>query len=294
MENLSVTNGTQFLDFKDVKVQDITMEQLRKTYKEIDGNTGLPNFGIYHFQLLDDLSAMSKEVGYETEIWDLFAAQNKDGRTPGVTLCPRFEEQYGERAVEAHTLRRVFANIRIKDFDTQEHTTNLAVAYHQRGIQVGFGTNVIICHNQCMLAKDKYASTYGNEKISVPSLIDTVKSWLIDARHIVETDRKRIERMKEISVTADETLRLIGMLTAVRVKHDSKHFVGAPDYPLNQAQISLYTEDLLKRYESAQRLSVWDLYDSATELYKVKTLDMPQVLPMNRLMVEFLENEFEF
>lgn len=294
MENLSVTNGTQFMDFKDVKVQDITMEQLRKTYKEIDGNTGLPAFGVYHFDLLDNLSTMSKEVGYETEIWDLFAAQNKDGRTPGVTLCPRFEQQFGERAVEAHTLRRVFANIRIKDFDTQEHTTNLAVAYHQRGIQVGFGTNVIICHNQCMLMKDKYASTYGNDKMSVESIMDTVKSWLIDARHIVETDRARIERMKNISVTADETLRLIGALTATRVKHDSKHFIGAPDYPLNQAQISLYTEDLLKRYESASRLSVWDLYDAATELYKCKTLDMPQVLPMNRLMVEFLENNFDF
>lgn len=292
-----VSDHDQFMDFKTAKVQSITMDQLRKTYKETDVYTGRPLSGIYHFDFFDQVSQIANQIGYQTEYYDIFAAQNRDGKTPGVTLCPQFEQQYGERAVEAHTLRRVFANIRIKDFDTDELTTNLAVAFHQRGIQVGFGNNVKICHNQCMLNKDKYAATYGErgaEKYDINGILEVIKSWFLDARHIVETDRERIERMKNIKVSADETLRMIGILTSTRVKRDSKYFKEDKDYPLNQAQISDWTEDLLIRYDKEGQLCLWDWYDAATNLYKATSLDMPLVMPMNRKMVEFLEEQYTF
>ena len=69
----------------------------------------------------------------------------------------------GQHAVEAHILRRVYANIRITDFDNDETTTNVAVAFHQKGIQIGFGPNVMICHNQCMLSPELYMSSYSEK-----------------------------------------------------------------------------------------------------------------------------------
>ena len=45
------------------------------------------------------------------------------------------EQTYGEKAVEAHVLRRIFTTIRILNGDTDELTTTLVVAYHQDGIQ---------------------------------------------------------------------------------------------------------------------------------------------------------------
>lgn len=243
---------------------------------------------------------MCREQNYDVEVYDLFAAQNKDRNTPGVVLLPQVEAQFGERAVEAHILRRVFANIRIKDFDDEETTTNLAVAFHQKGIQVGFGPNVMICHNQCMLNREHYIATYSEKGtgrgngVTIPEVLDVVKSWLVDARHIIVTEREKIEKMKQIQVDAQQMFILIGMLTALRVKCDThiKEIKESRVYPLNQAQISTFTESMLLQYHNEQRVTVWDIYNAATDLYKANTMDIPSLLPQNRAMVGFLTEQF--
>lgn len=107
-------NDRQFLDFDISKVQTLTLEQLARTEKENDYN-GNPLLGIYHFQLIQQIQEMCAERGYRAEIWDLFAANNKDRRAPGVSRLPQKEEKFGERAIEAHILRRVYCNIRLYD-----------------------------------------------------------------------------------------------------------------------------------------------------------------------------------
>lgn len=95
-----------------------------------------PLKGIYHFQLLNEVINMCNEQHFNVEVYDLFAAQNKDRAQPGVVLLPQVEAQYGDKAVEAHILRRVFANIRISDFDDSENTTNIAIAFHQKAFRL--------------------------------------------------------------------------------------------------------------------------------------------------------------
>lgn len=134
---METTLNNKFFDFEKAKVQTLSLDQLARTHKEND-IYGKPLRGIYHYDLLNQIIGMCNAQNYDVEVYDLFAAQNKDRNTPGVVLLPQVEAQYGERAVEAHILRRVFANIRITNFDDADHTTNLAVAFHQKGIQVGF------------------------------------------------------------------------------------------------------------------------------------------------------------
>ena len=293
------TLDNKFFDFEKAKVQTLTIDQLERTHKENDVY-GKPLRGIYHYELLNDIIGMCREQNYDVEVYDLFAAQNKDRNTPGVVLLPQVEAQFGERAVEAHILRRVFANIRIKDFDDEETTTNLAVAFHQKGIQVGFGPNVMICHNQCMLDREHYIATYSEKGtgrgngVTIPEVLDIVKSWLVDARHIIVTEREKIEKMKQIQVDAQQMFILIGMLTALRVKCDThiKEIKESRVYPLNQAQISTFTESMLLQYHREQRVTVWDIYNAATDLYKANTMDIPSLLPQNRAMVGFLTEQF--
>lgn len=293
------TLDNKFFDFEKAKVQTLTIDQLERTHKENDVY-GKPLRGIYHYELLNDIIGMCREQNYDVEVYDLFAAQNKDRNTPGVVLLPQVEAQFGERAVEAHILRRVFANIRIKDFDNEETTTNLAVAFHQKGIQVGFGPNVMICHNQCMLNREHYIATYSEKGtgrgngVTIPEVLDIVKSWLVDARHIIVTEREKIEKMKQIQVDAQQMFILIGMLTALRVKCDThiKEIKESRVYPLNQAQISTFTESMLLQYHREQRVTVWDIYNAATDLYKANTMDIPSLLPQNRAMVGFLTEQF--
>lgn len=293
------TLENKMFDFDKAKVQTLSLAQLERTHRENDVY-GKPLRGIYHFELLNTLINECTNLGYNVEVYDLFAAQNKDCSTPGVVLLPQVEAQYGERAFEAHILRRVFANIRITDFDDEEKTTNLAVAFHQKGIQVGFGNMVKICHNQTMLCADKYIATYSErgkgrgEAITIPQVLDVVKSWLVDARKIIVTEREKIERMKEIEVGAQQALLLIGMLTAIRVKCDSAYLAIKENrvYPLNQAQITKFTESLLLKYHESAHLSAWDLYNAATDLYKADSMDIPALMPQNRAMVQFLNEQF--
>lgn len=291
--------NNKFFDFEKAKVQTLTLDQLERTHKENDVY-GNPLRGIYHYALLKEIIGMCKEQSYNVEVYDLFAAQNKDRNTPGVVLLPQVEAQYGERAVEAHILRRVFANIRLTNFDDEEKTTNLAVAFHQKGIQVGFGNMVKICHNQCMLSPTQYIATYSEKGtgrgngVTIPEVLDTVKSWLIDARHIIVTEREKIEKMQSIQVDAQQLFLLIGMLTALRVKCDTheSEIKETRVYPLNQAQISKFTESLLLRYHRNQNVTVWDIYNAATDLYKANSMDIPALLPQNRAMTAFLDEHF--
>ena len=296
---METTLNNKFFDFEKAKVQTLTLDQLERTHKENDVY-GNPLRGIYHYALLNEIIDMCKEQSYNVEVYDLFAAQNKDRNTPGVVLLPQVEAQYGERAVEAHILRRVFANIRLTNFDDEEKTTNLAVAFHQKGIQVGFGNMVKICHNQCMLSPTQYIATYSEKGtgrgngVTIPEVLDTVKSWLIDARHIIVTEREKIEKMQSIQVDAQQLFLLIGMLTALRVKCDTheSEIKETRVYPLNQAQISKFTESLLLRYHRNQSVTVWDIYNAATDLYKANSMDIPALLPQNRAMTAFLDEHF--
>lgn len=284
----------KFFDFEKAKTQEITLEQLGRTYRENDVY-GYPLKGIYHYDLFNKVIAECEDVGYNVEVYDMFAAQNRDRNQPGVVKLPQVEAQKGENAVEAHILRRVFANIRITDFDDGETTTNLAVAFHQKGIQIGFGPNVMICHNQCLLNPELYMSTYSEKGrkgsgIELSTMLDTLKSWLVDARHIVETDRERIEKMKNMRVSAEQMFTLIGLMTAMRVKSDTtrKSIRENITYPLNQSQITVFTEDMLEAYHTKEVVTAWDMYNSATNMYKANKMDIPALLPQNRAFVDFI------
>lgn len=292
----SSVNEDKFFDFEKAKTQAITLEQLSRTHRE-DDVYGNPLRGIYHFDLFNKVIDECTELGYNVEVYDMFAAQNRDRQSPGVVRLPQVEAVKGQHAVEAHILRRVYANIRITDFDNDETTTNVAVAFHQKGIQIGFGPNVMICHNQCMLSPELYMSSYSEKGkkgsgMEVTAMLDTLKSWLVDARHIIETDRERIAKMKETRITAEQMFLLIGLMTATRVKADTsrKSIRENITYPLNQSQITLFTEDMLEAYHDKVFVTAWDMYNSATNLYKANRMDIPALLPQNRAMVNFMRD----
>lgn len=289
-------NDRQFLDFDISKVQTLTLEQLARTEKENDYN-GNPLMGIYHFQLIQQIQEMCAERGYRAEIWDLFAANNKDRRAPGVSRLPQKEEKFGERAIEAHILRRVYCNIRLYDLDKGEGdeaiTTNLAISFHQKGLQVGIGRNVVICHNQTMLNREQYAATYKDGStmgVDLSELLEKVSIWLDNLRNITAEDDEKIEKMKRREISAQEMFTIIGMLTALRVASETKHkeIRNGATIPLNQAQIGRITEKMMLAYNHKGNVTAWDFYNAATDMYKSATLDQPMILSQNLAMVDFL------
>ena len=289
-------NDRQFLDFDISKVQTLTLEQLARTEKENDYN-GNPLMGIYHFQLIQQIQEMCAERGYRAEIWDLFAANNKDRRAPGVSRLPQKEEKFGERAIEAHILRRVYCNIRLYDLDKGEGdeaiTTNLAISFHQKGLQAGIGRTVVICHNQTMLNREQYAATYKDGStigVGLSELLEKVSIWLDNLRNITAEDDEKIEKMKRREISAQEMFTIIGMLTSLRVASETKHkeIRNCATIPLNQAQIGRITEKMMLAYNHNGKVTAWDFYNAATDMYKSAPLDQPMILSQNLAMVDFL------
>lgn len=290
MTNVAVLEKRQQFDFQKNGIEVMDFDTLRRTYKEND-IYGNPIRGIYHYQAIQRMMDICERHNLNYEVEEIFAAQNKNKTQPGVVVLPQVEQAYGEKAVEAHVLRRIYTTIRIKDWETDELTTTLVVAYHQEGIQAAIGPCVKICHNQCILSPDRSVANYGKGKVTTEELFERVDGWMANFEVNMNEDIERIRRLKSRVVTPEEIYMYIGMLTAMRVSHDSsdkKLSSGVETYPLNQGQISAFTEEVLKLSLTRKQITAWDLYNVATELYKPGKTDFPALIPQNGAMAELL------
>lgn len=135
-------------------------------------------------------------MGLDHQIEEIFAAHNKNKQFPGTSLLEQIEKQYQPNAVEAHILRRIFTTIRINNYETEELTTTLVLAYHQEGIQAAIGPCVKACHNQCIMFAERRAFTYGKERVSIEQLFNIIDGWLAGFQNQMSADRARIDSSK--------------------------------------------------------------------------------------------------
>lgn len=281
-------------DFQNNNVETLSLDTLKRTHKENDIK-GQPLTGIYHYQVIEEVAELCALNGLNYQIEEIFAAQNRNRQTPGVVILPQVEAVFGKQAIEAHVLRRIFTTIKINDEETPEMNTTIAIAYHQEGIQIGFGPNVKICHNQCILSSSRTVSNYGNQKVSTKEMFHTVNNWLNNFSDYRVSDLRILEQMKQINCTLNDTYQLIGLLTAMRVAKDSsnkKLSKCVSSSPLNQSQISIFTENCLLAYQEKQLLSLWDVYNIATELYKPGRTEIPNLIPQNLSLINTLKNYY--
>jgi len=287
---LAVMERQQQFDFQKNGIEVMNFETLQRTYKENDIYNN-PVQGIYHYQVIRRMMDICEKYNLDYEVEEIFAAQNRNKTQPGVSILPQVEQTHGEKAVEAHILRRIFATIRIRDWETDELTTTLVVAYHQDGIQAAIGPCVKICHNQCILSPQRSISNYGKKKVTTDALFETVDGWLANFEVNMNEDIARIQRLKRRIIPMEEIYLYIGLLTALRVSHDSSDrnlSSTVETYPLNQSQISIFTEEVLKLAMSKGQITAWELYNIATAIYKPGKTDFPALIPQNGAMAELL------
>ena len=282
----------QTFDFQNNRVEVMDLPTLKRTHLE-DGPDGNPLRGIYHYQTIERVMAICGKYGLDYSIEEVFAAQNNSKHQPGVAVLKKEEIAHGEKAVEAHILRRIFTTIRIDNDQTDELTTTIVLTYHQDGMQAAIGPCVRACHNQCILNAERMVSTYGKNKVGLDDFFTTIDGWLSEFEAQMTADRERILRMKNTPVSERELYTYIGLLTALRVAHDSADEQLSArvqgDYPLNQSQISAFTEDALLKLKTKPVLSAWDLYNIATEYYKPDKTTIPALVQQNVAFADTLE-----
>ena len=282
------------LNFAEKPVQVLTLGELERSYHE-NLPTGDPVGGIYHFALIQQVLAIFEKRGLTPVVQEIFAAANRDSKRPGVTLLPQLEEQYGERSVEAHLLRRVYANIEIRSDETDELVTCLAVAYHQKGIQLGIGPMVRVCHNQTILGAQDVVSNYTcyggqsrKDKLSLESVIGRAELWADEYEPYQKIRRERMNALKSAEFTRTDMLQLIGILVEKRILHDTQNeelHLSTP-YPLNSSQINETSEQMITLMSRQEPQSYWDAYQQLNTVLKPGRMDIPQVLPQSLALFE--------
>ena len=295
------------LNFAEAPVQVLTLEELEKSYHE-NLPTGDPVGGIYHFALISEVLEVFEQRGLKPVIQEIFAAANRDSRRPGVTLLPQLEEKYGERAIEAHLLRRVYANIEIRSDETDDIVTCLAVAYHQKGIQLGIGPMVKVCHNQTILGAQDVVSNYScwgmqksdgrckkSEKLGVEDIITRAQQWADDYEPYQKIRRERMGMLKSAQMDRDGMLQLIGILVEKRILHDTANEVlrQSSPYPLNSSQINETSEQLIALMRHDEPISYWDAYQQLNTVLKPQRMDIPQVLPQSLALFETMVEQIK-
>jgi hypothetical protein len=282
------------LNFAEKPVQVLTLGELERSYHE-NLPTGDPVGGIYHFALIQQVLAIFEKRGLTPVVQEIFAAANRDSKRPGVTLLPQLEEQYGERSIEAHLLRRVYANIEIRSDETDDIVTCLAVAYHQKGIQLGIGPMVRVCHNQTILGAQDVVSNYTcyggqsrKDKLSLESVIGRAELWANEYEPYQKIRRERMSALKSAQMDRNGMLQLIGILVEKRILHDTNNEVlrSSQPYPLNSGQINETSEQLIALMRHDEPISYWDAYQQLNTVLKPGRMDIPQVLPQSLALFE--------
>jgi len=264
-------------DFKENNVEVITLDELKRTYKEND-ILGKPLREMYHYEIIDAIQEELAKQNLNMEITEIFAAQNRSRQDPAVVINPEIENKYGKNAIEAHVLRRVFANIRVHDFDNDELTTNIGLAFHQNAIQIGYGPMVKVCHNQCIMSPERVLST--NRSMGVKDMLRKFGECMQQLQVHIEEDKEFINRMKEYPMSPAQVLQLIGMFECNTISYYSKNtdIHNREFFPLNLNQIGRFTEDVMvEMHKNHNMLSLWDVYNVATNLYKADNMEIPSM-----------------
>ena len=290
LQQLNTIEPAQTFDFEAEKNIELTLDTLKRTHKEND-IFGRPLKGFYHYEAIERIADAAESRGLMPVVSDLWAAQNGSKSQPGVVLLPQVEAVTMPHAVEAHILRRVFCTLNLLKYDDGEKCTNIALTFHQDGVQVAIGQRVTICRNQTILGAEHTAISKGNDQGSINELFATVERWLDNAATITDTDRQRIERLKAQRFDRPTALMYLGLLNCMRVAADSRNKAirdRVKVAPLNQAQLSIFAEHLTERLMMADSLTAWEFLNLATEVHKPTTADMPRIIPTNAALFDMM------
>ena len=302
------------------KVQDLSLDQLRRTSRELGGN-GAPNNGILHYAFIQKVIDMCEERNLHAEIRDLFACKQGSSQWPGVSVVDNIAKKIDEspelqqRNIKATIVRRVFCNITISDYDNNsEYTNAITLSYSQRGIQAAVGQHVYACHNMTILGADQTISTFNDNtraagkkyervRLTCDDVIRKIGEWLDHMDAIAHNGADKIKKLKETVIPANVMYGLFGVLAAYRVQCDSlnKDLRIKETYPLNNSQLNQFIEKcLIKAKQNSYAapdhvgfITAWDFYNAATDTHKAQQMDSVEIIPQNVSLLNFM-NKYVF
>lgn len=299
-------NTEWFAPIKEGKSRGITMEQLAAGSDIEDRNGDILN-GINAYQLIGEVAQMAHEAHGEVRITDLFVADNVNKTLGnGIAINKRIKDAYQKASgtdnipFAAATFNRVFCNIELTGLHTNTHVANIVVATNQQGLQVAIGAHCHACRNQTILGASHLVSNYGGRKMDTAEFLRAVALMLQGYRFV--DDMEALRRMQAAKLDEQQVLMLMGYLRYLYAKYNSRdasirgQVTGKNSiYPMDASQLNRLDQCIVQTEKALQGkpMSVYDIYQGATTIYKVVRTDMPNILPQNLAFVQTLDKVFD-
>ena len=299
-------NTEWFAPIKEGKSRGITLEQLAAGSDIEDRNGDILN-GINAYQLIGHVAQIAKNYHGDCRINDLFVADNVNKTLGnGIAINKRIKDAYQKATgtdnipFAAATFNRVFCNIELVGQHTDTHVANIVVATNQQGLQVAVGAHCHACRNQTILGASHLVSSYGmRRQISTEEFLNSVDLMLQGYRFV--DDIAALERMRQTELTDEQVLMLMGYFRYLYATYNSRDAAIRSQvtgnyaiYPMDASQLNRFDQTIVQteRALNGRPMTVYDLYQGATTIYKVARTDMPNILPQNLAFVKTLNDVF--
>ena len=298
-------NCEWFAPLKEGKSRGITMEQLHAGSDIEDRNGDIMN-GINAYQLIGQVAMMANNYHGEVRIKDLFVADNiNKAQGNGIAINKRIKDAYQKATgtenipFAAATFNRVFCNLELVGHHTDTHVANVVVSTNQSGLQVAVGAHCYACRNQTVLGAQNLVCSYGKQKMTTEEFLRSVDLMLSGYRFV--DDMEALRRMQQIEMSDEQVLMFMGYLRYLYAKYNSRDAAirgsvtgSYAIYPMDACQLNRFDQSVVQTERSlhGRPMTVYDLYQGATTIYKVARTDMPNILPQNLAFVQTLNSVF--
>lgn len=295
-----IQNVKVFEDFVQNPVQVITLDQLAMTHKE-NYPDGTPVGGIYHYQLIQLLLEGLERRGIAYEMKDVFVAQNRFKRSPGISVLPEVAAREGDGSCASHIVRRVFANITLSSMKFNDEVGyNMALSYTQSGILLGFGPHVFACKNQTICRAESMVSNYtvrGYKRLTTEArnihyFLKCVDEKLDAIHSSADEDFAMYNKLKSSTVTPEELTEIIGLLEIDHARATTSNPMYFENHiaPLNSAMISNFVMKALHEGAFEKENTAWDVVNIANRGMKPDMIPFENIVPQSLALTNLVYN----
>jgi hypothetical protein len=201
-------------------------------------------------------------------------------KSSGTKIIPRIEESMQmEKVLEAWILDKVTGKIMIPALSDEMVQCCIAFSYHDKGLDLAFGTDVRDCTNMCIYGSN-ILHTYGSKKdVNYERMMQVLKEWSTRLPEMHRNDMEIIGKMMKVNVTGWEMVRFLGKLMVLAVESNMGMKVVAP---LNVTQVGEVTRGVItkkgEKFYEGPDCTLWEFYNFMTFVMKGDKADITTLL----------------
>lgn len=257
------------------RVEVLTLEELKRTVNARDIGTQSRTRPVAHFQFIEDIMKILTDAGQMPQLDHIYCAKSS-----GTKIIPRIEESMQmEKVLEAWILDKVTGKIMIPALSDEMVQCCIAFSYHDKGLDLAFGTDVRDCTNMCIYGSN-ILHTYGSKKdVNYERMMQVLKEWSTRLPEMHRNDMEIIGKMMKVNVTGWEMVRFLGKLMVLAVESNMGMKVVAP---LNVTQVGEVTRGVItkkgEKFYEGPDCTLWEFYNFVTFTMKPSSSDISSLL----------------